>query len=71
MLLWTILTQAIATLASRFACSAGFQHIHFIAITKDGLRGLFGLPYVVFLSLLPSGSLYGTILRRGFVMATL
>lgn len=58
MFLWTIITHAIATLGSRFTCAAGLQHIPSIAITKDGSYALFGLPYVIFLSLLPSGSPY-------------
>ena len=66
MLLWTILTQAIATLGSGFACVAGFEHCHSIAITKDGLCGLLGLPNVIFLLL--GISQQGTVLSRGFVI---
>ena len=58
MFFWTIFTQAIATLGSRFTCVAGLQHILSIAITKDGLCALSGLPYVIFLLLLLSGSPY-------------
>ena len=53
MLLWMILIQAIATLGSIFACVAGFEHCHSIAIAKDVLGALFGLPSLIFLLLLP------------------
>ena len=51
MLVWTRLTQAITTLGSRFGSAAGFEHCHSIAITKDELCGLLGLPSVIFLLL--------------------
>ena len=61
MLPWTISSQVIATLGLRSACAAGFKHRHPVAIAEDGLCALFGLPYVIFLSLLSFGSPTGNI----------
>ena len=70
MLLWTISSQAIATLGLRSACAAGFKHRHPVAIAEDGLCALFGLPYVISCRYSHLDLLQGTFLSSAFVMAT-